>query len=55
MLNGFGSGMTFGIYAALNAVFIVITLFFVPETRGVTLEQIENKLMAGKPLRRIGQ
>jgi SP family galactose:H+ symporter-like MFS transporter len=55
MLNGFGSGPTFGIYAALNALFIVITLLFVPETKGVSLEKIENNLMAGKPLRRIGQ
>ena len=55
MLNGFGSGVTFGIYAALNALFIVVTLFFVPETKGISLEKIENNLMAGKPLRRIGQ
>jgi SP family galactose:H+ symporter-like MFS transporter len=27
----------------------------VPETRGVTLEQIERKLMAGRPLREIGR
>jgi SP family galactose:H+ symporter-like MFS transporter len=27
----------------------------VPETRGVTLEQIERNLMAGKRLRRIGR
>lgn len=54
MLNGFGSGATFGIYAALNALFFVFTIFFVPETKGVTLEHIEENLMSGKPLRRIG-
>lgn len=54
MLNGFGSGVTFGIYAALNLLFLVFTIFFVPETKGVSLEHIEANLMAGKPLRRIG-
>lgn len=54
MLNGFGSGITFGIYAALNLIFVFFTIFFVPETKGVTLEHIEANLMAGKPLRNIG-
>jgi SP family galactose:H+ symporter-like MFS transporter len=36
-------------------VFIGITIWLVPETKGVTLEQIETKLMAGKPLREIGR
>lgn len=54
MLNSWGSGFTFGFYALLNALFFVFTIFFVPETKGVTLEHIEANLMAGKPLRRIG-
>ncbi|MCB8883333.1 sugar porter family MFS transporter [Acidisoma cellulosilytica] len=54
MLNSFGSGLTFGIYAALNLLFFFFTIFFVPETKGVTLEHIEANLMAGKPLRNIG-
>jgi SP family galactose:H+ symporter-like MFS transporter len=54
MLNGFGNGPTFGIYAALNIAFIVFTFFFVPETKGISLEGIEANLMAGKPLRHIG-
>jgi SP family galactose:H+ symporter-like MFS transporter len=54
MLNGFGNGPTFGIYAALNFAFIFFTLFFVPETKGISLEGIEANLMAGKPLRNIG-
>jgi hypothetical protein len=33
----------------------VITFLLIPETKGVTLEQIERNLMAGKPLREIGQ
>lgn len=54
LLNGIGSARTFWLYAALNLLFILVTFAFVPETRGVTLEQIERNLMAGKPLRRIG-
>ena len=55
LLNGIGQAETFWLYAAFNAVFIVFTFWLVPETKGVTLEQIERKLMAGLPLRRIGQ
>jgi SP family galactose:H+ symporter-like MFS transporter len=55
LLNGIGHAATFWLYAGLNLVFIVITLLWVPETRGVTLEQIERKLMAGRPLREIGR
>jgi SP family galactose:H+ symporter-like MFS transporter len=55
LLNGIGNANTFWLYAALNAVFIGITIWLVPETKGVTLEQIETKLMAGKPLREIGR
>ena len=54
LLTGLGSGATFGIYAALNALFLVITFFFVPETKDISLEAIEANLMAGKPLRHIG-
>lgn len=55
LLNGFGHAGTFWMYAALNVVFIVITFALVPETRGVTLEQIERNLMSGKRLRDIGR
>jgi len=55
LLNGIGNANTFWLYAALNAIFIGLTFWLVPETKGVTLEQIETKLMAGKPLREIGR
>jgi SP family galactose:H+ symporter-like MFS transporter len=54
MLNGIGSAATFGLYAVFNLIFIGFTLWLVPETRGISLEQIERKLMAGEPLKRIG-
>ncbi len=55
LLNNFGHAQTFWLYAGFNAVFLLITFFLVPETKNITLEHIERNLMAGKPLRKIGQ
>jgi len=55
LLNRIGHPGTFWLYAGLNLIFLVITFALVPETRGVTLEQIEDNLMAGKRLRDIGR
>jgi MFS transporter, SP family, galactose:H+ symporter len=55
LLNDFGSAQTFWLYAALNASFLLFTYALVPETKGVTLEQIERKLMHGVRLRDIGR
>jgi SP family galactose:H+ symporter-like MFS transporter len=54
LLNSIGNAATFWLYAALNLVFLVITFVLIPETKNVTLEQIERNLMAGLPLREIG-
>jgi SP family galactose:H+ symporter-like MFS transporter len=54
LLNGIGNSATFLIYAGLNLLFIVVTFWLVPETKGATLEQIERNLMHGKRLRDIG-
>lgn len=54
LLDTLGSTMTFWLYAALNALFIYLTIRYVPETKGVTLEKIEQNLMEGKNLRDIG-
>lgn len=55
LLNKFGDANTFWLYAGLNLLFFVFTIWLIPETRGVTLEQIERNLMAGKALRHIGR
>jgi MFS transporter, SP family, galactose:H+ symporter len=55
LLNGIGNATTFWLYGGLNLVFLLITFALIPETRNVTLEQIERNLMAGKPLREIGR
>jgi len=55
LLNGIGHAATFWLYAALNLLFLIFTWALVPETKGVTLEQIERKLMHGARLRDIGR
>ena len=55
LLNGIGHAATFWLYAALNVAFLGFTWAFVPETKGVTLEQIERNLMSGRRLRDIGR
>jgi SP family galactose:H+ symporter-like MFS transporter len=55
LLNTFGRAQTFWLYAALNVLFLLFTYALVPETKGVTLEQIERKLMSGARLRDIGR
>lgn len=55
LLNSLGSAHTFYLYALLNLTALVIIYFFVPETKNISLEQIERNLMAGKKLRDIGR
>ena len=51
LVDTLGSSMTFYLYAFLNFMFIILTINFVPETKGVTLEQIEKNLMDGQSIR----
>lgn len=55
LLNSIGNAATFWLYGGLNVIFIFITIWLVPETKGVSLERIEKNLMAGLPLRWIGR
>ena len=55
LLNHLGHAQTFWLYAAFNASFLLFTWIFVPETKGVSLESIERRLMEGRPLREIGE
>ena len=50
-----GTTQTFFIFAGLNAIFILITLWLVPETKNIWLEEIEKNLMRGEKLRNIGR
>ncbi|ORM71756.1 sugar porter family MFS transporter [Pantoea rwandensis] len=43
MLNAWGGGATFGIFAGCNLVMLALLFKFLPETRGLSLEEIERK------------
>lgn len=55
MLNVFGKDYTFWIFMVMNILFFFTVLLFCPETKGKSLEEIEENLMAGKSLRKIGR
>lgn len=55
LVDGVGPGNAFILYGMFNVVFILFFLFFVPETKGVSLERIEANLLSGLPLRKIGR
>lgn len=50
-----GASWTFILFAVFNGLFFLITMGYVPETRGVSLEKIEANLFAGKALRKLGE
>lgn len=54
LLKDFGHAQTFWLFGAFNIIFIYVTLRYVPETKGVSLERIEENVMSGKPLAQIG-
>lgn len=54
LLEVLGSALTFGMFAALNVLFLIVVFLFCPETKGKSLEEIEENLMSGKRLRDIG-
>ncbi|HBM16785.1 MAG TPA: sugar porter family MFS transporter [Lentisphaeria bacterium] len=53
-MKAFGNSSIFYLFGAFCILAIIFVKFFVPETRGVTLEKIEADLRAGKPLRSLG-
>ncbi|WP_423063056.1 sugar porter family MFS transporter [Candidiatus Paracoxiella cheracis] len=53
-LTHLGPSITFGIFLAIACVAFIVFFLFVPETKGVSLEQIEKNIEAGKPLRQLG-
>ncbi|MDR3491695.1 MAG: sugar porter family MFS transporter [Gammaproteobacteria bacterium] len=55
LLNIFGPSQTFLLYGVICLFSFVFCYYKAPETRGVTLEQIEENIRKGLPLREIGQ
>lgn len=49
-----GIEYTFALYAVICFLGLIYTYFYMPETKGLSLEQIENYVMTGKPLRYLG-
>ena len=55
LVLSFGVHGVFWVFALTSLLGIIFVYKFVPETKGVSLEQIEENLMSGKPLCKIGQ
>lgn len=55
LLNAFGPSNTFLLYAAMCVFGFIFCYYKVPETKGVSLEQIEENIRRGKTMRAIGQ
>lgn len=55
LLNALGPALTFLLYAVMCIFSIVFCYYKIPETNGVTLEQIETNIRRGLSLREIGQ
>jgi sugar porter (SP) family MFS transporter len=54
MIEWVGARGTFSVYMAFCVLSIAFVYFLVPETKGVSLEDIEENLFAGKPWRELG-
>ena len=46
----FGIEYTFALYAVVCFLGLIYTYLYMPETKNISLEQIENHVMSGKPL-----
>jgi SP family galactose:H+ symporter-like MFS transporter len=55
LLNKFGPSETFLLYAFMCVISFIFCYYKTPETRGITLEQIEANIRQRLPLRKIGQ
>lgn len=50
-----GAGGTFSVYMIFSILSIVFVYFLVPETKGISLEEIEENLFSGKGWRKLGK
>jgi sugar porter (SP) family MFS transporter len=53
-IHQFGAANTFYFYAAMSLFGLGFVYHFIPETKGVSLEHIENRLFRGIPTRQLG-
>ncbi|MBA4788158.1 MAG: sugar porter family MFS transporter [Rhizobiales bacterium] len=54
LVNSAGLVGAMGLFAAVCVVSVLVSIFLVPETRGVPLEAIEDKVLRGERLRHLG-
>ncbi len=54
LLDGWGASGSFGAFLIIALITLVYFFFFVPETKGISLEQIETNLHLGKSTRELG-
>jgi SP family galactose:H+ symporter-like MFS transporter len=54
LLNMMGPSLTFLFYASMCILSLIFCYFKVPETKGITLEKIEENIRSRTPLRHIG-
>lgn len=55
LVADFGLAGVFGLYALVCVAGLAFTQWLVPETNGVSLEEIERHLRSGRPLRELGR
>lgn len=55
LMELFGAAGTFWLLAVFNFVFIGLTYLYVPETKGMSLNVIEERLLKGVKLRKLGR
>jgi SP family arabinose:H+ symporter-like MFS transporter len=53
--NRMGIEYTFALYAVICFSGLIFTYFYMPETKSLSLEQIENYIISGKSLRLLGR
>jgi hypothetical protein len=54
LVQSIGARGTFLIYMVACLASFIFIYFFVPETKGISLEEFEENLFAGKPWRKLG-
>jgi len=55
LISTYGAPSTFALFGICGVISLVIIKFFAPETKDVSLEQIEANLLSGKACRNLGQ
>lgn len=55
MEHHFGIEYTFACYAVICLMGMIFAYFYMPETKGLSLEQIERYVLSGKPLKDLGR